>query len=213
VRLAKGKLPQVGQVALGDIRNARRLFPDVRAEAKAVITSPPYLDVTSFEEDQWLRLWFLGRPPAPSCNLYSADDRYYDRDRYWRFIAEGWQGIEPLMAPGAMLVCRIGGLGLSTPDVTTAFTECLRSAFPDASRARRPHVSPLRNRQTGAFRPGSKGCSVEIDYVFALSPGKIEVPSRSPQTKWRRVVSQPSEGRRQQTGHLSEFWHRIPQHR
>src|SRR5436309_1195915 len=43
VRLAKGELPQVGQVALGDIRNARRLFPDVRAEAKAVITSPPYL--------------------------------------------------------------------------------------------------------------------------------------------------------------------------
>jgi hypothetical protein len=33
-----------------------------------VITSPPYLDVTNFEEDQWLRLWFLGNKPRPTYN-------------------------------------------------------------------------------------------------------------------------------------------------
>ncbi len=32
-------------------------------QPKLVVTSPPYLDTTNFEEDQWLRLWFLGGPP------------------------------------------------------------------------------------------------------------------------------------------------------
>lgn len=37
---------------------------------RCVITSPPYLDVTNFEEDQWLRLWFQGGPPKPTWGAF-----------------------------------------------------------------------------------------------------------------------------------------------
>src|SRR5258705_2335387 len=43
---------------------------------ECVITSPPYLDVTNFEEDQWLRLWFLGGPPYPTRHRLASDDRH-----------------------------------------------------------------------------------------------------------------------------------------
>ena len=45
---------------LGD---ARRKLPQLgRREVKLLITSPPYLDVTDYWNDQWLRLWILGEP-------------------------------------------------------------------------------------------------------------------------------------------------------
>src|SRR5207248_2812525 len=47
-----------GQVALCDVRKAALAFPFLRERVKAIITSPPYFNVTSYEEDQWLRLWF-----------------------------------------------------------------------------------------------------------------------------------------------------------
>ena len=55
-----------------------------------VITSPPYLNVTNFEEDQWLRLWVLGGPPTPTTGRLSRDDRHLRPDAYWQFIADMW---------------------------------------------------------------------------------------------------------------------------
>jgi len=43
-----------------DMRTLPRHLSNWPEPVRCVITSPPYLDVTSFEEDQWLRLWFLG---------------------------------------------------------------------------------------------------------------------------------------------------------
>ena len=57
---------------------------------RCVITSPPYLDVTNFEEDQWLRLWFLGGPTKPRSGGPSGDDRHRNIESYWRFIADTW---------------------------------------------------------------------------------------------------------------------------
>jgi hypothetical protein len=39
---------------------------------KLLFTSPPYLGVTNYHYDQWLRLWMLGYPPSPSM----LKDRY-----------------------------------------------------------------------------------------------------------------------------------------
>src|SRR5205823_4061464 len=58
-RLEGGCARRAGIVRRGDARNVARIFKDSRGQVSAVITSPPYLDVTNFEEDQWLRLWFL----------------------------------------------------------------------------------------------------------------------------------------------------------
>src|SRR6266850_1873965 len=54
-----------GMVKHVDARRAINAFPDYEGKVSMVITSPPYLDTTDFEEDQWLRLWFLGGPSRP----------------------------------------------------------------------------------------------------------------------------------------------------
>jgi hypothetical protein len=59
-----------------DMRELPRLVREYPEPIRCVITSPPYLDVTSFEEDQWLRLWFLGAPPHPTYRVVSKDDRH-----------------------------------------------------------------------------------------------------------------------------------------
>jgi hypothetical protein len=56
-----------------DMRELPRVL-DRRRLVHCVITSPSYFDVTDFEEDQWLRVWFLGGPPHPTSGRISRDD-------------------------------------------------------------------------------------------------------------------------------------------
>ena len=65
----------VGEIVEGDARNASRLLAPWTGKVDQVITSPPYLDVTHFREDQWLRVWFLGGDPLPS-TAAESDDRH-----------------------------------------------------------------------------------------------------------------------------------------
>ena len=45
-----------GEVKMTDARNAASRFPHLSGRVSLVVTSPPYLQVTRYEEDQWLRL-------------------------------------------------------------------------------------------------------------------------------------------------------------
>lgn len=164
------KLPaQEGLVCLGDARNASSLFPSLTKKIKAVITSPPYFNMTSAEEDQWLRLWFLGNDPRPTYGHISKDDRHTSRSSYWKFLTEVWEGIAPLLVPEAVLVCRLGGKDMNEQEMTTGLYESLSAVFPHLCLLTAPRQSAIRNRQTDAFRPGSSGCLFEIDYVFGLA--------------------------------------------
>ena len=56
--------PQIlGTSILVDVRRAAMTLPQHTNGVDLIVTSPPYLDVTSYEEDQWLRLWYLGGQP------------------------------------------------------------------------------------------------------------------------------------------------------
>jgi hypothetical protein len=169
-RLREEDVPGLpGEVALGDARASADLFPGSRRKVKLVLTSPPYLNVTNYEEDQWLRLWFLGNEPCPTYNTISKDDRHLDPVKYWGFLREVWQGIEPLLSKGATLVCRIGAKDLKRDEVTDGLTESLREVFSRLRRKRPPVVSRIRNRQTEYFRPGSRGCLYEMDFAFSVT--------------------------------------------
>ena len=76
-----------GEIALCDARRAAESFPRLVGRVSDVITSPPYLDTTSYREDQWLRLWFLSRV---STNPLPDDGRHQSTDKYERFLAESW---------------------------------------------------------------------------------------------------------------------------
>ncbi|HEY3970215.1 MAG TPA: DNA methyltransferase [Solirubrobacteraceae bacterium] len=135
---------------------------------KCVVTSPPYLNVTDYGEDQWLRLWFLGGDPYPTRGVVSRDDRHRNPDSYWRLIADMWRMLSAVVAPKATIVVRLGGKGLEPEQLVTALTGTAKVA------SRRVHmvehsVSAIARRQTGSFRPGSVGCRHEIDAIFSIS--------------------------------------------
>ncbi len=167
-RLHEGAPQLEGKVALADAREASKVFAELRGTIQAVITSPPYFDVTNFEEDQWLRLWFLGGEPRPTYGRISTDDRHTSKRAYWQFLREAWAGIAPLMRPDSVLVCRMGGKEMAVEGITDGLIESLASAFQEVELLAPPSASKICNRQTDAFRPGSRGCRYEWDYTFAL---------------------------------------------
>lgn len=158
-----------GRMRLQDARLAGETFTSLANQVKLVVTSPPYLDVTNFEEDQWLRLWFLGNAPKPTYGKISSDDRYHEATNYWNFLTQAWQGLARLMAPHSVIVCRIGGKGLSVAELTEGMEKSLKTIFPRGHFLKPPAVSNIKNRQTRSFVPDASGCLFEIDHVFATS--------------------------------------------
>jgi hypothetical protein len=94
-RFASPRPVNRGKAFLSDIRDLSRIAPELKSSVNLVITSPPYLNVTNFKEDQWLRLWFLGGCPRPRPGLYSRDDRYERPEMYWKFLCDAWRAIRP----------------------------------------------------------------------------------------------------------------------
>ena len=78
-------------VLMTDMRELPRIRLGLRKPIRCVITSPPYFDVTSFEEDQWLRLWFLGCAPRPTYGRISKDDRHTSTSKYWDLVSDMWR--------------------------------------------------------------------------------------------------------------------------
>lgn len=154
-------------VLLGDMREIP-CVKDLRGRVQAVITSPPYLDITRFEEDQWLRLWFLGGPPHPTTNRVSRDDRHSSPAKYWGLIADLWRSLGRVCAPKANVVLRIGGKGLAPEQLADGL---LGTSVCAGRRARlvSQSVSEIRGRQTSAFLPNARGCRVEVDCHFVLA--------------------------------------------
>jgi hypothetical protein len=168
LRLSVGTPAHAGVVHLGDARMCDVLHASSEGKVRLVVTSPPYLDTTRYEEDQWLRLWFLGGTPYPSYGRVSKDDRHASKARYWQFLREAWRGIQTLMASGAILVCRIGAKGLTLEEVDAGLTTSLKDAGLEPKRRGDPVVSLIRNRQTDCFHPGTAGCRYEVDFSFSV---------------------------------------------
>lgn len=156
-----------GKAYLSDIRSLRSVALDAESSVDCVITSPPYLDVTNFEEDQWLRLWFLGGVAEPTCNIYSRDNRYRSSSNYWSFLCDSWRALRPFLAKRSTFVCRIGGLGVVPEAIKTSLSASMQF-LSNRWELREWTVSDLTRRQTDVFRPGSVGCRFEIDFCFDL---------------------------------------------
>ena len=149
-----------------DMRNLPRVIESTRKRPiRCAITSPPYLNVTSFEEDQWLRLWFLGGLSYPKRGVVSRDDRHGTADHYWSFIGDMWRSLGAVMGDGAHVVIRIGSRKISPELLQRGLAGC--SQFSGRKVKLISHrVTNIKKRQTDAFRPGTKGCVVELDCHF-----------------------------------------------
>jgi hypothetical protein len=160
-------LPQGDSLVLHtDMRNLPRAIDISKSSLiRCAVTSPPYLNVTSFEEDQWLRLWFLGGLTYPKKGVVSRDDRHGTADNYWSFISDMWRSLGAVMAGGSHVVVRIGSRKLSPDRLKRGLTGCAQLSGRKVKLVD-SHVTEIRRRQTGAFRPGTTGCVVELDCHF-----------------------------------------------
>lgn len=169
-RLSNANLKLRGIVRMKDARKAAEAFPKLCGKVKLIVTSPPYLDTTNYREDQWLRLWFLGGPARPMPHT-GSDDRHRSSEKYWTFLAEAWSGCARLLASRSVLVVRIGGTTLRKEQLFSGVSTSLESALIQF-RVRPIHsgvTTEIRNRQTNAFRPGTKSRRFEHDFAFELS--------------------------------------------
>lgn len=84
-RYAKGIPCRKGNVILrlGDARKSLKQHRGAKADL--VLTSPPYMGVTNYEYDNWIRLWALGGPSLPQ---WSNEQRYQDKGRYNDMLKE-----------------------------------------------------------------------------------------------------------------------------
>lgn len=156
-----------GCVIEGDARRAGQFFPHLRENVSLVITSPPYLDTTNFEEDQWLRIWFLGGPSRPK-RSGRGDDRHRSDHKYWKFLEEAWTGISPLLAERAHLIIRIGGKKLDPSTIHDRLLRGLEGGLGRAVQLLEERVTEIAGSQLRAFRPGASGTKEELDFHFAV---------------------------------------------
>lgn len=149
-----------GTAIFGDVRDLPRKWDLDRP--RLVITSPPYRAVTSYEEDQWLRLWFLGGADRPGKSNITRDDRHQAPGDYWRFIGDFWRVMSTLVAPSGHVVIRIGATGTSPEELKRQLKGSLIFTSRKTTVKSIEH-SEIGRRQTDAFRPGAKGCVFEVD--------------------------------------------------
>lgn len=160
-------LPSVrGKVVEGDVRKASSMLRSYKETVKLVITSPPYLDITDYHEDQWLRLWFLGGPRKPISGQ-GKDDRHRIVEGYWQFLSEAWQGIAPLLQDSAQVVIRIGGTRLGAEDLRGGLLDSLNSTG-HRFKLQEYKQSDIKNGQKRIFSNGPSKAGVEHDFRFRM---------------------------------------------
>lgn len=156
-----------GRVVECDVRKARNMFRSYKEKVKLVITSPPYLDITDYHEDQWLRLWFLGGPMKPISGQ-GKDDRHRIVEGYWQFLSEAWMGIVPLLQESAQVVVRIGGTRLGANDLQEGLSASLNSTG-RRFKLQEYKQSDIRNGQKRMFSSGPSKAGVEHDFRFQMA--------------------------------------------
>jgi hypothetical protein len=154
-------------VVASDARKIGRHLPWAHRQVTLVVTSPPYLDTTNYQEDQWLRLWFLGGAGAP-VSARRSDDRHSSNELYWDFLEGAWNGVAPLLKDGAHIVIRLGGKDLERRSASADLKRTLARGTGATIRLLTERSSPIVHSQLKAFRPGARGTLVEHDFHFRI---------------------------------------------
>ena len=89
------------KIHLGDARKYFRRRP--AAAATLLITSPPYMGITDYEYDNWIRLWVLGGRPMLK---RKRPQRYCNKRDYEEMIRQVFQSSKRLLTDDACIVVR-----------------------------------------------------------------------------------------------------------
>jgi len=142
--------------------------------ASLLITSPPYLGVTDYHADQWLRLWALGFAPSvireaagtPIGGEIGHKGRFYDVKSYGKLLTTVFSNARRLLSHDAAVFVR-AGKNRRTLDVVR---KVLLSVFPEKvfEEFERPFGVSAQTKAIG----NKSGSSGEVDLVSIESPRK-----------------------------------------
>ena len=152
---------------MADARTVHNAFRDLRGTVGLVVTSPPYLDTTNFEEDQWLRLWFLGGAASPS-GVARNDHRHFSATTYCSFLAEAWRGLAPLLRRDSHVIVRIGGPKINFENAEQWLAESLKRGMDRPIRLVEKSFSEIRGGQHQSFRPALTATRSEFDFHWLV---------------------------------------------
>lgn len=129
IMLDESAEPRGGYIAAGDSGtvDAWKALP---GRIRWVVTSPPYYGMHTYEEDQWLRLWFLG---GPSRIRYGNPNQLSHRspEDFSRALARGWDRIGERAHPELRMVVRFGAIGSRHSDYQQILVDSLEySEYP-----------------------------------------------------------------------------------
>lgn len=138
-------------------KTAKRLAPE---GARLLFTSPPYIGITNYHYDQWLRLWLLGGPEMPRSLGDKHRGKFYNTDHYRSLLFSAFSRASELLADDAVVYIRTDRRK-ATSRVTS---KVLRQVFPNHTITRR--IQPVRGKtQTSLFGNGAS-LDGELDLVL-----------------------------------------------
>lgn len=156
-----------GKIILSD---SRRLTDIPEEKFDWIITSPPYFGMVTYEQDQWLRNWFLG----------GSDSVYYPNPKQLKHGSEGsfnndlakvWKNVAKRSKSNAKMVIRFGALpSLSQKTPTEIIKESLQlsEAGWKIDTVRNAGKANAQHRQANQFKNSLGGYIEEIDVYAAL---------------------------------------------
>ena len=163
--------PQTGRAAvyLGDSRQqlsrfVREVEDGKRPKARLLITSPPYLGVTNYYYDQWLRIWLLGGPARPNANMSKLyGGKFGDERRYRALLDQVFRKCKRLLTDDAVVYVRTDQRE-STYRNTKA---TLVSVFPEKRIIEQSRPLPAQSLTKAYSRGGApKRANCEIDLIL-----------------------------------------------
>ncbi len=161
-RYAKG-VPEHAGNACVELGDAAAVLPDMPASASLILTSPPYVGVTNYRADNWLRLWALGE--GPSRPDWSNDQKFCSAEKYESMLAGVLQVARTRSRQDAVWCLRVD----ARERTLAVVRRVMAGLLPDYRPYERKSPSPRRTQTTlyGDYRtkPG------DIDLVY-LPPSR-----------------------------------------
>lgn len=157
-----------GHAWLGDARRPHQL----RAQAKLLFTSPPYLGVIKYGKYNWIRLWMLGHEPKEVDSDLVATESL---SKYLDFMTEFLAGTSSVVAPDGYLCLMLGDVtdkGDKQTTLNLAETVWLNVAKPAGWRRLgmvKDHL-PEQHKVSRIWGKRKRGNATKIDRILILGP-------------------------------------------
>ena len=158
-----------GKIILADSRISFENRVNVKFDY--VITSPPYYGMSTYEQDQWLRKWFLG---GPSFVKYSSKKqiKHGSEKSFIDDLSKVWVETAKVCKPNTKLIIRFGALpSLSdrTPSEIIKDSISLSNAGWEIKTIRNAGKPNKSQRQASQFMNSAKSYIEEIDVYAYLN--------------------------------------------